>query len=98
MLTGVFSQSASCCSLCRLLLLFVSTLEKDVLGKDAQGNDIRLMDIWPTDLKKLMPVVNSKRQPGAFPQSLLIQMFDLSVDYGEDNDPLICMANHKVYL
>jgi iron-sulfur-dependent 2-methylisocitrate dehydratase len=71
-------------------------IEKDVLGKDAQGNDIRLMDIWPTD-EEIDAVVKSSVKPEQF-RKIYNPMFDLSVDYGEDNDPLYAWRPQSTYI
>lgn len=71
-------------------------IEKDVLGKDAQGNDIRLMDIWPTD-EEIDAVVRSSVKPEQF-RKIYNPMFDLSVDYGEDNDPLYAWRPQSTYI
>jgi len=71
-------------------------IEKDVLGKDAQGNDIRLMDIWPTD-EEIDAVVKSSVKPEQF-RKVYNPMFDLTVDYGEDNDPLYAWRPQSTYI
>jgi iron-sulfur-dependent 2-methylisocitrate dehydratase len=71
-------------------------IEKDVLGKDALGNDIRLMDIWPTD-EEIDSVVKSSVKPEQF-RKVYNPMFDLSVDYGEDNDPLYAWRPQSTYI
>jgi iron-sulfur-dependent 2-methylisocitrate dehydratase len=71
-------------------------IEKDVLGKDAQGNEIRLMDIWPTD-EEIDAVVKSSVKPEQF-RKVYNPMFDLSVDYGEDNDPLYAWRPQSTYI
>jgi aconitate hydratase len=71
-------------------------IEKDVLGKDAQGDDIRLMDIWPTD-EEIDAVVKSSVKPEQF-RKIYNPMFDLSVDYGEDNDPLYAWRPQSTYI
>lgn len=71
-------------------------IEKDVLGKDAQGNDIRLMDIWPSD-EEIDAVVKSSVKPEQF-RKVYNPMFDLSVDYGENNDPLYAWRPQSTYI
>jgi aconitate hydratase len=71
-------------------------IEKDVLGKDAQGNNIHLMDIWPTD-EEIDAVVKSSVKPEQF-RKIYNPMFDLSVDYGEDNDPLYAWRPQSTYI
>lgn len=71
-------------------------IEKDVLGKDAQGNDIRLMDIWPSD-EEIDAVIKTSVKPEQF-RKVYNPMFDLSVDYGEDNDPLYAWREQSTYI
>ena len=71
-------------------------IEKDVLGKDALGNDIRLMDIWPTD-EEIDSVVKSSVKPEQF-RKVYNPMLDLGVDYGEDNDPLYAWRPQSTYI
>ncbi|MBF7074133.1 Fe/S-dependent 2-methylisocitrate dehydratase AcnD [Glaciecola sp. MH2013] len=55
-------------------------IEKDVLGRDAKGNEIRLKDIWPSD-EEIDAVVKQSVKPEQF-RKVYNPMFDLSVDYG----------------
>ncbi len=71
-------------------------IEKDVLGKDAKGNDIRLIDIWPNDAE-IDAVVASSVKPEQF-RKVYNPMFNLSVDYGEDNDPLYAWRPQSTYI
>ncbi|RHW77197.1 Fe/S-dependent 2-methylisocitrate dehydratase AcnD [Colwellia sp. RSH04] len=50
-------------------------IEKDVLGQDTQGNDIRLMDIWPSD-EEIDEIVKSSVKPEQF-KKIYTPMFDL---------------------
>ncbi len=61
-------------------------IEKDVLGTDEQGNPVTLKDIWPTD-EEIDAVIAKSVKPEQF-RKVYEPMFDLSVDYGENNDPL----------
>jgi iron-sulfur-dependent 2-methylisocitrate dehydratase len=71
-------------------------IEKDVLGKDADGNDIRLKDIWPTD-EEIDSVIKTSVKPEQF-RKVYNPMFDLTVDYGEDNDPLYEWRPQSTYI
>jgi aconitate hydratase len=71
-------------------------IEKDVLGKDTDGNDIRLKDIWPTD-EEIDAVIKTSVKPEQF-RKVYNPMFDLSVDYGEDNDPLYEWRPQSTYI
>jgi len=50
-------------------------IEKDILGQDQQGNDIRLKDIWPID-EEIDAIVAKCVKPEQFKQ-IYIPMFDL---------------------
>ena len=71
-------------------------IEKDVLGHDQQGNEIRLMDLWPTD-EDIDAVIKQSVKPEQF-KKVYEPMFDLSVDYGEDNDPLYQWRPQSTYI
>ncbi|WP_462177144.1 Fe/S-dependent 2-methylisocitrate dehydratase AcnD [Pseudoalteromonas gelatinilytica] len=71
-------------------------IEKDVLGHDQQGNEIRLMDLWPTD-EEIDEVIKQSVKPEQF-KKVYEPMFDLSVDYGEDNDPLYQWRPQSTYI
>ncbi|MEQ3654208.1 MAG: Fe/S-dependent 2-methylisocitrate dehydratase AcnD [Glaciecola sp.] len=60
-------------------------IEKDVLGQDQNGKDIRLMDIWPSD-EEIDAVIKTSVKPEQF-RKVYQPMFDLSVDYGESGKP-----------
>ncbi len=60
-------------------------IEKDVLGQDQNGKDIRLMDIWPSD-EEIDAVIKTSVKPEQF-RKVYQPMFDLSVDYGEGGKP-----------
>ena len=55
-------------------------IEKDVLGKDAKGNDVRLKDIWPSD-EEIDAVVASSVKPEQF-NKVYIPMFAVQEDDG----------------
>ena len=61
-------------------------IEKDVLGLDAQGNEIRLKDIWPTD-EEIDAVVKASVKPEQFRQ-VYIPMFAIHEDTGPKVEPL----------
>ncbi|MDE1164663.1 MAG: Fe/S-dependent 2-methylisocitrate dehydratase AcnD [Pseudomonas sp.] len=61
-------------------------IEKDVLGLDAQGNEIRLKDIWPSD-EEIDRVVKSSVKPEQFRQ-VYIPMFAVHEDTGPKVAPL----------
>ncbi|MDT0583496.1 MULTISPECIES: Fe/S-dependent 2-methylisocitrate dehydratase AcnD [Alteromonadaceae] len=60
-------------------------IEKDVLGQDQNGKDIRLKDIWPSD-EEIDAVIKTSVKPEQF-RKVYQPMFDLSVDYGEGGKP-----------
>jgi aconitate hydratase len=71
-------------------------IEQDSLGKDDNGDDITLKDIWPSD-EEIDAVVASCVKPEQFIK-VYEPMFDLSVDYGEDNDPLYDWRAKSTYI
>jgi len=71
-------------------------IENGVLGQDEQGNDITLKNIWPTD-EEIDAVVASSVKPDHF-RKVYEPMFDLSVDYGEQNNPLYDWRPQSTYI
>jgi 2-methylcitrate dehydratase (2-methyl-trans-aconitate forming) len=71
-------------------------IEKDPLGYDAQGNPVTLKDIWPDD-EEINAIVKQAVKPEQYRQ-VYEPMFDLSVDYGEDNDPLYNWREKSTYI
>ncbi|WP_404339953.1 Fe/S-dependent 2-methylisocitrate dehydratase AcnD [Pseudoalteromonas mariniglutinosa] len=71
-------------------------IEKDILGVDSHGNDIRLMDLWPSD-EEIDAVIKQSVKPEHF-KKVYEPMFDLTVDYGEDNDPLYQWREQSTYI
>ncbi|MBE0350758.1 Fe/S-dependent 2-methylisocitrate dehydratase AcnD [Pseudoalteromonas lipolytica] len=71
-------------------------IEKDVLGIDSHGNEIRLMDLWPSD-EEIDAVIKQSVKPEQF-RKVYEPMFDLSVDYGEYNDPLYQWRPQSTYI
>ncbi|MFU2508601.1 Fe/S-dependent 2-methylisocitrate dehydratase AcnD [Pseudoalteromonas sp. ASV78] len=71
-------------------------IEKDVLGKDQQGNDVTLKDIWPSD-EEIDAVIKQSVKPEQY-KKVYEPMFNLTVDYGEDNDPLYDWRPQSTYI
>ncbi len=71
-------------------------IEKDVLGTDHEGNPVTLKDIWPTD-EEIDAVIAKAVKPEQF-RKVYEPMFDLSVDYGEDNNPLYDWREMSTYI
>ena len=71
-------------------------IEKDVLGKDKQGNPVTLKDIWPSD-EEIDAIVNQSVKPEQF-RKVYEPMFDIAVDYGEKNDPLYDWRPQSTYI
>ncbi|MEH6394727.1 Fe/S-dependent 2-methylisocitrate dehydratase AcnD [Pseudoalteromonas sp.] len=71
-------------------------IEKDVLGKDQQGNDVTLKDIWPSD-EEIDAVIKQSVKPEQF-KKVYEPMFNLTVDYGENNDPLYDWRPQSTYI
>ena len=71
-------------------------IERDALGFDDDGNAITLKDIWPTD-EEIDAVVNTSVKPEQF-RKVYNPMFDVTVDYGEDNDPLYDWREMSTYI
>ncbi|MCO7224116.1 Fe/S-dependent 2-methylisocitrate dehydratase AcnD [Pleionea sp. CnH1-48] len=71
-------------------------IEKDVLGHDQEGNPVTLKDIWPSD-EEIDAIVASSVKPEQF-RTVYEPMFNLSVDYGEKNDPLYDWRPQSTYI
>jgi len=71
-------------------------IEKDVLGIDADGKDIRLKDIWPSD-KEIDAVIAKSVKPEQF-REVYNPMFDIAVDYGEKTNPLYEWRPQTTYI
>jgi aconitate hydratase len=71
-------------------------IEKDILGTGPNGEAITLKDIWPSD-EEIDAVVAQSVKPEHF-KKVYEPMFDLSVDYGEDNDPLYDWRPQSTYI
>ncbi|MBB6521688.1 Fe/S-dependent 2-methylisocitrate dehydratase AcnD [Pseudoteredinibacter isoporae] len=70
-------------------------IEQDVLGQDADGNDICLKDIWPSD-EEIDAIVNKHVKPEQF-QQVYIPMFDLGA-VEEAESPLYDWRPQSTYI
>ncbi|MBL4584569.1 MAG: Fe/S-dependent 2-methylisocitrate dehydratase AcnD [Pseudomonadales bacterium] len=71
-------------------------IEKDVLGQDQKGNDIRLKDLWPTD-EEIDTIVAASVKPQQF-RDIYIPMFDLSKSEDETISPLYDWRPQTTYI
>jgi aconitate hydratase len=71
-------------------------IEKDALGVDAQGNEVRLKDIWPSD-EEIDAVVASSVKPEHFRQ-VYEPMFKFSVDRSAQASPLYDWRPQSTYI
>ena len=71
-------------------------IEKDVLGTDTDGNPVTLKDIWPSD-EEIDAIVAKSVKPEHF-RKVYEPMFDLSVDYGKDINPLYDWREMSTYI
>lgn len=71
-------------------------IEKDPLGFDDEGNPITLKDIWPSD-EEIDAIVKASVKPEQF-RKVYDPMFSLSVDYGEQNNPLYDWRPMSTYI
>jgi len=71
-------------------------IEKDVLGLDANGKEIRLKDIWPTD-EEIDSVVKASVKPEQFRQ-VYIPMFAIHEDTGPKVKPLYDWREMSTYI
>ncbi|WP_416308354.1 Fe/S-dependent 2-methylisocitrate dehydratase AcnD [Neptunicella sp. SCSIO 80796] len=71
-------------------------IEKDILGIDQQGNPVALKDLWPTD-EEIDAVISQSVKPEQF-RNVYNPMFDLSVDYGEQINPLYDWREKSTYI
>ncbi|MGE6419503.1 Fe/S-dependent 2-methylisocitrate dehydratase AcnD [Alteromonas macleodii] len=71
-------------------------IEKDVLGTDKEGNPVTLKDIWPND-EEIDAIVAKSVKPEHF-RKVYEPMFDLSVDYGKDINPLYDWREMSTYI
>ncbi len=61
-------------------------IEKDVLGKDQDGNPVTLKDIWPSD-EEIDAIVAKSVKPEQY-RNVYEPMFNIEVEQGEDISPL----------
>ncbi|WP_439879204.1 Fe/S-dependent 2-methylisocitrate dehydratase AcnD [Pseudomonas prosekii] len=71
-------------------------IEKDVLGLDADGKEIRLKDIWPSD-EEIDAVVKASVKPEQFRQ-VYIPMFAIHEDTGPKVTPLYDWREMSTYI
>ncbi|BFT31292.1 Fe/S-dependent 2-methylisocitrate dehydratase AcnD [Alteromonas sp. D210916BOD_24] len=71
-------------------------IEKDVLGIDKDGNPVTLKDIWPSD-EEIDAIVAKSVKPEHF-RKVYEPMFDLSVNYGKDINPLYDWREMSTYI
>lgn len=71
-------------------------IEKDVLGLDADGKEIRLKDIWPSD-EEIDAVVKASVKPEQFRQ-VYIPMFAIHEDTGPKVKPLYDWREMSTYI
>ena len=71
-------------------------IEKDVLGLDADGKEIRLQDIWPSD-EEIDAVVKASVKPEQFRQ-VYIPMFAIHEDTGPKVTPLYDWRPQSTYI
>ncbi|AZE47825.1 2-methylcitrate dehydratase (2-methyl-trans-aconitate forming) [Pseudomonas chlororaphis] len=71
-------------------------IEKDVLGLDANGKEIRLKDIWPSD-EEIDAVVKASVKPEQF-RKVYIPMFAIHEDTGPKVEPLYDWREMSTYI
>ncbi|MGH8433342.1 MAG: Fe/S-dependent 2-methylisocitrate dehydratase AcnD [Pseudomonas sp.] len=71
-------------------------IEKDVLGLDAGGKEIRLKDIWPSD-EEIDAVVKASVKPEQF-RKVYIPMFAIQEDTGPKVEPLYDWREMSTYI
>ncbi len=71
-------------------------IEKDVLGLDANGSEIRLKDIWPSD-EEIDAVVKAAVKPEQF-RKVYIPMFAIHEDTGPKVEPLYEWRPQSTYI
>jgi len=70
-------------------------IEKDILGQDQQGNDIRLHDLWPTD-EAIDHIVSTYVKPEQF-KKVYTPMFDLGT-FTPAESPLYDWREQSTYI
>ena len=71
-------------------------IEKDVLGIDADGNAVKLADIWPSD-EEIDAIVASSVKPEQF-RKVYTPMFAVQADKGEKVSPLYDWRPMSTYI
>lgn len=71
-------------------------IEKDVLGIDPQGNEVRLKDIWPSD-EEIDAIVASAVKPEQF-HRVYDPMFTFTVDHKQKVSPLYDWRPMSTYI
>ncbi len=71
-------------------------IEKDVLGIDADGKEVRLKDIWPSDAE-IDAVVKASVKPEQF-RSVYNPMFNVRVEHGAPVSPLYDWRPQSTYI
>src|SRR5690606_36255222 len=71
-------------------------IEQDVLGQDANGNDIRLKDIWPSD-EEIDAVVTAAVKPEQF-RKVYAPMFAIRDQRREPVSPLYAWREQSTYI
>ena len=71
-------------------------IEKDVLGIDAEGNEVRLKDIWPSDAE-IDAVVKASVKPEQF-RKVYGAMFNVRVEHGGPVSPLYAWRPQSTYI
>jgi aconitate hydratase len=71
-------------------------IEKDVLGVDDEGNEVRLKDIWPSDAE-IDAIVKQAVKPEQF-RKVYEPMFRIAVDGGTTATPLYAWRAQSTYI
>ncbi len=71
-------------------------IEKDVLGVDAEGNEVRLKDLWPSDAE-IDAIVKSAVKPEQF-RAVYVPMFKIAVESGAKVSPLYDWRAQSTYI
>jgi aconitate hydratase len=71
-------------------------IEKDVLGTDAEGHEITLKDLWPTDAE-IDAIVREHVKPEQF-RRVYGPMFDVRVEHGGPISPLYAWRPMSTYI
>jgi 2-methylcitrate dehydratase (2-methyl-trans-aconitate forming) len=71
-------------------------IEKDVLGIDAEGREVRLKDLWPSDAE-IDAVVKASVKPEQY-RRVYEPMFSVRVEHGEAVSPLYAWWPQSTYI